>query len=85
MLKLKLQYFGEKDPRPGPLFEGNPVGEGTTRRGTATPVHRPQRPACFSFALILAQQPDRSPAYLKPRESPAVLRIKSKLPTLKPI
>ena len=21
----------EKDPRPGPLFEGNPVGEGTTR------------------------------------------------------
>ena len=27
------------------LFEGNPVGEGTTRRGTATPVHRPQRPA----------------------------------------
>ena len=25
--------------RPGPLFEGNPVGEGTTRRGTATPVH----------------------------------------------
>ena len=31
--------------QPGPLFEGNPVGEGTTRRGTATPVHRPQRPA----------------------------------------
>ena len=30
---------------PGPIFEGNPVGEGTTRRGTATPVHRPQRPA----------------------------------------
>ena len=23
----------EKDPRPGPLFEGNPVGEGTKRRG----------------------------------------------------
>ena len=35
----------EKDPRPGPLFEGNPVGEGTTRRGTATTGHRPQRPA----------------------------------------
>ena len=28
----------EKDPSPGLLFEGNPVGEGTTRRGTATPV-----------------------------------------------
>ena len=27
------------------LFEGNPVGEGTTRRGTATPVQRPPRPA----------------------------------------
>ena len=33
----------EKDPRPGPLFEGNPVGEGTTRTGTANPVHHPQR------------------------------------------
>ena len=35
----------EKDPRPGPLLEGNPVGEGKTRRGTATPGRRPQRPA----------------------------------------
>ena len=26
-------------------IEGNPVDEGTRRRGTATPVHRPQRPA----------------------------------------
>ena len=44
----------EKDPRPGPLFEGNPVGEGTTRRGAASPVHRPQsylspeKPVCGS-------------------------------------
>ena len=28
-----------------PLFEGNPVGEGTTRRGTDTPVHHPEKPA----------------------------------------
>ena len=35
----------EKDPRPGTLFEGNTVGEGTTRRGTAIPMNRPQRPA----------------------------------------
>ena len=35
----------QESPRPGPLFEGNPVGEGTTRRGTDTPVHHPQRPA----------------------------------------
>ena len=27
------------------IFEGNPVDEGTTRRGTDTPVHHPQRPA----------------------------------------
>ena len=29
----------EKDPRPGPLFEGNPVGEGTTRRGTGDAIN----------------------------------------------
>ena len=29
------------------LKEMGPVGEGTTRRGTATPVHRPQRPGYF--------------------------------------
>ena len=28
---------------PGHLFEGNPVDEGTTRRGTDTPVHRPPK------------------------------------------
>ena len=34
----------DKNPMPGHLFEGNPVDEGTTRRGTNTPVHRPQKP-----------------------------------------
>ena len=34
----------EKNPLHGHLFEGNPVGEGTTRRGTDTPVHRPETP-----------------------------------------
>ena len=28
---------------PGHLFEGNPVDEGTTRRGTETSVHRPEK------------------------------------------
>ena len=37
-----LSVFPSREPD---LFEGNPVGEGTTRRGTATPGHRPQRPA----------------------------------------
>ena len=35
----------EMNPMPGHLFEGNPVGEGTTRRGTDTRVHRPEKPA----------------------------------------
>ena len=30
---------------PGHLFEGHPVSEGTTRRGTDTPVHRLEKPA----------------------------------------
>ena len=38
-------------PRPGPLFEGNSVGEGTTRRGTATPVHN----SCGARATFLGQ------------------------------
>ena len=34
----------EKNPLHGHLFEGNPVGEGTTRRGKDTPVHRLETP-----------------------------------------
>ena len=30
---------------PGHLVEGNPVSEGTTRRGTDTPVRHPEKPA----------------------------------------
>ena len=35
----------EKALRPGPLFEGNPVGEGTTRRGTDIPMHSMEKHA----------------------------------------
>lgn len=35
----------KKTPMPGHLFEGHPVDEGTTRRGTDSPVHRPEKPA----------------------------------------
>ena len=34
----------DKNPKPGHLFEGNPVGQGTTRRGTDTTVHHPEKP-----------------------------------------
>ena len=47
----------EKDPRPGPLFEGSPGGEGTTRRGSATPVHRLQRPAGSTHSLTRGLRP----------------------------
>ena len=40
----------EKDPRPGPLFEGNPVGEGTDLSSTDIPVHRPETPAGFTHS-----------------------------------
>ena len=32
-------YALEKNPMPGHLFEGNPVDEGTTRRGTVSPFN----------------------------------------------
>ena len=35
----------EKNPMPGHLFEGNPVAEGTTRRGIDNPMHHPEKPA----------------------------------------
>ena len=35
----------DKNPMPGHLFKGNPVGEVTIRRGTDTPVRRPEKPA----------------------------------------
>ena len=37
--------------RPGPLFEGNPVGEVTIRRGTDTPVRHPEKPAVSTHSL----------------------------------
>ena len=48
---------------PGNLFEGNPVDEGTTRRGTDTPVHRPEKPAGSTLSstsgLSLREQLER--------------------------
>ena len=39
------RYALDKNPMPGQLFEGKPVGEGTTRRGTDTPMNRLEKPA----------------------------------------
>ena len=47
----------EKNPRSGHLYEGNPVDEGTTRRGTDTPVHRPEKPAGSANCLRRGLRP----------------------------
>ena len=39
------QSAQDKNSMPGHLFEGNPVGEVTIRRGTDTPVRRTEKPA----------------------------------------
>ena len=47
-------------------------GEGTTRRGTATPVHRPQRPAGSTHSSTRGLRPPEHAAHFhstKPRDS----------------
>ena len=44
------------------LFEGNPVDEGTTQRGTDTLMHRPEKPA----GGALSSQPRPKPAARQP-------------------
>ena len=72
----------EKNPMPAHLFEGKPVDEGTTRRGTDTPVHRPEKPAGST---------DSSTSGLSPRDQlerqarsicPQKTRYDSLVPTL---
>ena len=42
---------------PGHLFEGNPVDEGTTQRGTDTLVHHPEKPAGSTYSSISGLSP----------------------------
>ena len=55
---------------PGHLFEGNPVSEGTTRRGTDTTVHHPEKPAGSTHSstrgLRLPEQLERQPEFHSP-------------------
>ena len=72
----------DKNPMPGHLFEGNPVGEGTTRRGTDTPVHHPEKPAGSTHSstrgLRLPEQLERQPEF----HSSDKTRHDSPVPTL---
>ena len=67
---------------PGHLFEGNPVSEGTTRRGTDTPVHHPEKPAGSTHSstrgLRLPEQLERQPEF----HSSDKTRHDSPVPTL---
>ena len=67
---------------PGHLFEGNPVSEGTTRRGTDTPVHHPEKPAGSTQSSIrglrLPEQLERQPEF----HSSDKTRHDSPVPTL---
>ena len=49
----------EKDPRPGPLFKGNPVGEGTTRRWPQSPWTRSMPPG-WSWQTPRPQRHEKS-------------------------
>ena len=71
-----------RDPRPGPLFEGNPVGEGTSRRGNDTPAHHPEKPAGSTHSstrgLRLPEELERQPEF----HSSDKTRHDSPVPTL---
>ena len=47
----------EKNPMPGHLFEGSPVDEGTTRRGTDTPVQLLEKPTGSTYSSTRGQSP----------------------------
>ena len=47
----------DKNPIPGHLFECKPVDEVTTRRGTDTPVHHPEKTAGSKYSSTSGLSP----------------------------
>ena len=45
------------NPMPGHLFQCNPVDEVATRRGTDTPVHRPEKPIGSKYSSTSGMSP----------------------------
>ena len=45
------------NPMPGHLFQCNPVDEVATRRGTDTPVHRPEKPIGSKYSSTSGLSP----------------------------
>ena len=72
----------EKNPLHGHLFEGNPVGDGTTRRGTDTPVHCPETPVGSTHSLKRGLRPPEQLERQAEFPSSDKTRPNSPLPTL---
>ena len=47
----------DKNPMPGHLFEVNPVDEDTTRRGSDSPVHHPEKPSGSTYSSTSGLSP----------------------------
>ena len=71
-----------KNSMPGHLFEGNPVDEGTTRRGTDTPVHRPEKPAGSTHSSTRGLRPPEQLERQEEFHSSDKTRPDSPVPTL---
>ena len=67
---------------PGRLFEGHPVSEGTTRRGTDTPVHRPETPVGYTHSSKRGLRPPEQLERQAEFPSSDKTRPNSPLPTL---
>ena len=67
----------DKISKPGHLFECNPVDEVTTRRGTDTPVHCPEKPTgskyCSTSGLSPCEHLERQAQFLASTQEEASL------------
>ena len=72
----------DQNQTPGHLFEGKPVDEGTTRRGTDTPVHRPPNPQVPHSTRHVACHPMNFARVKQSSIPPHKTRPDSPVPTL---
>ena len=72
---------------PGHVLQGNPVAEGTTRRGTDTPVHRLERPAGSTHSSTSGLSPheklERQAEFLSSTQDEALLSCPNSVGTLR--
>ena len=77
----------DKNPMPGHLFKCNPVHEVATRRGTDTPMHRPEKPPGFKYSstsgLITFEHLERQPEFHASTQDEACLSCPNSAGTLR--